>query len=388
MTIERTLQQRDPLAAIVARPTTYLVGAGVPLYAGVLLWLNRDDIDSFGLAVGSLFVLSLTAVYFVYSTSPLRAPFTRAMFAVVLSGGIVSHVLAAASMYSSNSFVRDDWGPPAIGLLIAAVAAYRPAREIALAGAIAVVVVVIVVAAQAQSLETTFPFHLVALVAAAPVAVLAGGAAIFSRELDAGLERWSNMRTMSLSALGDGGSEWIARSVQQDRVTLLNQEIIPFFESVLAAPQLTQSERSRASELSSAIRAIMVAEIDRSWLDALLENEARAHGDPRIMRRVNDPHGLADDMLVEQRTAMRAFVVALFAHPACNPESVDMVISHTGDHNLALMRASVAAPEITVRGALDPYLAVLRIVFPDLHVDFEQPELTLRFSYGERRDRS
>jgi len=373
---ERTLQQRDPLAAVVGRPTSYLAAIGIPTYAAVMVWLNREDISDPGLAIASISLIAITGVAFAFASSPLRAPFTTGMLVAVTATGIAAYVLGQASMWHTNAFVRDDWGAASIALFLLASAPFRPGRQIAVAGLVASAIVAAVTVVESHAFVTAIPAHLFATVATAPLLILSVGAATFASQLVRRLELWESKETMSVSTLDESRSEWIARSVQQDRVTLLNQTIVPFFAEVLAKESLTPADRQRALELSESIRTIMVAEIDRTWLGALVAHS----GDGRLV----DPRGFADDMNPDQRTVVRAFLVALHAVEGVSSETLEIEIAELESRRSVTMSCDIHTTDYVVRTALDPYLAIMRILFIDLHVDYLQPTLALRFSYGQR----
>jgi len=373
---ERTLQQRDPLAAVVGRPTSYLAAIGIPTYAAVMVWLNREDITDPGLAIASIAVIAITGVAFAFASSPLRAPFTSSMLIGVTAMSIAAYLLGQASMWQSNAFVRDDWGASSIALFLLASAPFRPGRQIAIAGVASAGVVAIVTVAASQSFVSAIPAHLFAIVATAPLLILSFGAATFASQLVRRLELWERKRTMSVSTLDESRSEWIARSVQQDRVTLLNQEIVPFFTEVLAKDELSPADRERARELSESVRSIMVAEIDRTWLGALIAQIGEG--------RLDDPHGFADEMNPDQRTVVRAFLVALNAVDGVSADSLNVEIAEVDTRRCVTVSCDIHTTDYVVRTALDPYLAIMRILFLDLHVDYLQPTLALRFSYGQR----
>ncbi|MGV8884526.1 MAG: hypothetical protein ACOH1T_02905 [Microbacteriaceae bacterium] len=382
---ERTLQQRDPLAAMVGRPASYLAAIGVPLYAAVMMGVNANDINNPRLALASLSVLAVTGMMFAFASSPMRAPFTSRMLVVVTSGTVVSYLLGAASMWGSNTFVRDDWGPAAIALYLLALAPYRPARDIALAGLAATAVVSVTVLAQVSDFITGVPAHIYVIVAITPLVALSLGAAVFAAQLVVGLERWEAKATMSLEAFGEERSEWIARSVQQDRITILNREVVPFFAGVLDAGVVSHRDRQRALALSDAIRAVMVAEVQRTWLDTVVEQSGRQRMFADDIRgSVADAARLADFMTPDQRTVVRAVIVALHAQDGFDPRSLDVRVVDSGMRCEVELTAALEASEFFVRSELDPYFAVMRILFRDLTVDFLHPTLTLRFSYEQR----
>jgi hypothetical protein len=380
VTLERTLQQRDPLAAIVGRPTTYIASLGVPIYAGVMLWLNRADIDNLGLASASLALTATTGFIFAFASSPLRAPVTVRLLVTVTGLTWFAGILGAASMWQSNGSIRDDWGPTVVALFLLAFAPYRPGREIALAGVASAVLFGALSVAQYSSIDTVLPPHAIAIIAVLPLVVISFGSAVFASELVGGLERWQRRETMSTAALGENGSEWIARSVQQDRITLLNQEIVPYFASVLERDDLGFADRARALELSSAIRSIMVAEMDRTWLDNVLDEAAGPRGWSGEL--VDDAHR-ADAMTIDQRTVMRALIVALHALPGFTGATMMIELIPSGDTTHVVLSAKVDCRESSIKSALEPYFAVMRILFSDLTADVLQPAITLRFSYGQ-----
>jgi hypothetical protein len=159
-------------------------------------------------------------------------------------------------MWGTNGYVRDDWGPSVIALYLLALAPYRPAKDIALTGLAATGVVAVTVIAQVPTFEAGVPAHLYVLVAIAPLLALSLGAAVFAAALVGGLERWEAKATMSTEDFGEERSDWIARSVQQDRITILGHEVVPFFASVLDAGTVTRADRERALALSDAVRAV------------------------------------------------------------------------------------------------------------------------------------
>jgi hypothetical protein len=381
MSREATLQQRDPLALMIGRPTIYLASIGVPVFAGVMIWLNRDDISNVAAAIASLALTAITGLLFAFASSPLRAPLTTNVLVAISLGSIGAAVLAEASMWSTNGSVRDDWGATVVALYLLALAPYRPAHQIALAGLASAVIVATLTFAQASEVQTDYPSYVYAFIAITPILVVSLGAARFARELVRGLELWEQRDTMSTSVLDLNDRQWIARSVQQNRVTLLNQEIVPFLSEVLERDELTERDRERALEFSSAIRAIMVAEIDRTWLDYVLGEASGARG---WRGTLVDESLRAESMSTDQRTVVRALVVALHSQPAFSNETMVVKLDADGDRTYATINAVFESTEFVSYNALEPYFAVMRLLFDDLSVGYQHPALTLRFSYGQR----
>jgi hypothetical protein len=373
---ERSFQQLDPLGTLIGRPMTFLAAAGIPGFATVMTWLNRFDIDYPILAVAALAAIVVAGAALVYGSSPLRAPFSLRTHVLVIGAATLGYVLSALSMWQSNAYIRDDWGTIALGLTLLSLSQYRPPREIASTGLLLALFAGVFALLQMHSLVTRTPPIAFALVAMTPILALSLASATFARFLIEGLERWRRRARRAVDSFATENTDWIARSVQQDRVTILNQKVVPFFADVLRKGSIDSEERARAREISDAIRAVMVAEVDRTWLDAIVDQVTGHSSD--------DPDHLAVAMSTDQRTAVRALIVAIAGHPGYRLGSLAVSIRLTGKTHRATIRASLDTPDNVVRGEIAPYFAVMRIVFDELKVEFARSTLTLRFSYEQR----
>ena len=376
MSAERTFQQLDPLGVLIGRPMTYLAAAGIPVYASTMTWFNRFDIDFPLLAVAALAVVAVTSAALVYGSSPLRAPFTLRMHALVSGAAAFAYVLSAVSMWRSNGYVRDDWGPLVIGLALLSLSQYRPPKEIASTGLALALFVGLFTLLQTHSFLTVTPDIVFALVAMLPILALSLASAAFGEHLINDLVRWRRRAQEAVSSYATANTGWIARSVQQDRVTILNQEVVPFFADVLHRGIISDEDRQRARRISDAIRVIMVAEVDRTWLDSIVEQVAGHASD--------DPDRLAVSMTMDQRTATRAAIVAIAQHPAFSARAFDLSIRAVDSVVTISVRATLETGDNVLRGQIAPYLAVIRVVFSDVKVEFSSPTLALRFSYEQR----
>ena len=373
---ERSFQELDPLGTLIGRPMAFLAAVGIPAFATVMTWLNRFDIDYPVLAVGALAAIVIAGAALVYGSSPLRAPFSLRMHTLVVGAATLGYVLSALSMWQSNAYIRDDWGTIALGLTLLSLSQYRPPREIASTGLLLALFAGVLALLQVHSLVTRTPPITFALVAMMPILALALASATFSRFLIEGLERWRHRARRAVDSFATENTDWIARSVQQDRVTILNQKVVPFFADVLRKASIDSKDRERAREISDAIRAVMVAEVDRTWLDAIVDQVAGHSSD--------DPDHLAEAMSTDQRTAVRALIVAVAGHPGYRPGSLAVSIRVTAKTHRATIRASLDTTDNVLRGEIAPYFAVMRIVFDELKVEFARSTLTLRFSYEQR----
>jgi hypothetical protein len=209
-----------------------------------------------------------------------------------------------------------------------------------------------------------------------PILAMSLASATFGRFLIEGLVRWRRRAKRAVSSFATENTDWIARSVQQDRVTILNQEVVPFFAEVLHRGVIDEEDRQRARRISDAIRAVMVAEVDRSWLDGIVE---QITGQP-----ADDPQRLAEFMSTDQRTAIRAAIFGVAGHPAFTARDFSLSIRAAGTQSVVTMQAVLETGDNVLRGQIAAYFAVIRIVFSDVKVEFSNATLTLRFSYEQR----
>jgi len=376
--IERAFQQLDPLGALTGRPITIAAAIIIPAFAIVTTWYNSADIDSWPVAIAAVVAIAVTGFVLVYASNPLRAPFTLLAHSVVSGLASIAYLLNALSMWESNRYVRDDWGAIAIGLVLLSLSQYRPPKEIASTGLSLSLLVGVVTLGQAHSLVSGAEPIAYAVAAMTPVLSLSLASAAFGQLLIDGIEGWRLRARRAATAFSDENSDWIARSVQQDRVTILNQDVVPFFADVLQRGTIGADDRDRARAISDAVRAIMVAEADRSWLDIIV---GQGLGRPEALV---DPQRLAGAMGTDQRTAVRALIVALVGHPGLDEDDFSLSIAPRGTTSRAVLHAGIRASESAVRSEFAPYFAVMRIVFSELRVEFSDTSLTVRFSYDQR----
>lgn len=383
---ERTVQQRDPLAALVGRSISYLAAITVPLYAGYMTWVNRADITSGWLAAAAVLLVVFAGVLLCVASSPLRAPVTSQVLVAVVGATLLALVVSTLSMWTSDAYIRDDWGPAAIGIFIVALAPYRPAKELATAGVLAAIFAAFVALVQAGSFVTSVPVGVFVVIAVTPILALSLSAAAFTDVLVHSLDRWRVRSKRAFSAMGDERGASIARSVQQNNATILGHEVVPFFTELLDGATVTQETRDRALRISDAVRTLMVADVDRTWLEAVVEHTSGAATgvSPAVSAVVRDERRLAEHMSADERTAVRALVVALHSHYAPLPRTAVIDVSGDGKRCDVVVQIDVETGDSSLRPELAPYLAVVRVVFSDLQVEHEHPQLTLRFSYEQR----
>lgn len=378
MTRESTVQQLDPIGGRAAEPLTVTAAVAIVAFAVIMTVVNAPDIDYPGLAILALAIVGLVAALLVYQSMSLRAPLTRTTHLVLLTLAMVALVLNSVSTGPTNDYLRDDWGPPVVGLLLLALCPYRPPRELAGFGTLAAIFTGFLVVARIDSYQVDAPAFVFVVVAITPIVAMCYGGATFSSVLIRMMRRWQWGASSAVRAIASERLESITRSVQQDRVTILNRDVVPFFAHVLAADHITDADRDRAREISDAIRRVMVAEADRSWLAAALDQLPDSLTNPIAL---TDAEQLADGMTIEQRASLRAAILAIAGSTALQPGTFAVELTRRAAAVQVVMRARFTR---TVRTEIEPYLAVLRVLFTGLAISYTKPTLTVRFSYEHR----
>lgn len=382
----RTIQQIDPLGALGARVYSVLAGVAVVLLALFATWSNPAEVRYPWVAALAILTLAAASLLVIVATDARRTAVGRVPFVAAISLAFGASVLASIATWGTGSSVEHEWGPVGIGILILTFVPYRTAHELAVAGILSSVFVGFVALLRYPPTESGIPTMLYVLAAATPVLALSFAASALVSVVITAVVRWQERALDDVRALASQLHDGIARSVQENRVTILNRDVVPFFEEVLNRADISQDDREHASQISDSIRSVMVAEVDRSWLDGVVEEVGSAilGSDAPGSESVLDPERIAAAMTTDQRTAIRALLVALFGNHEFEPDGFDVVLGREDDRCAVTIRASFRARDGVPDTGLAPYLAVLRVVFLDLRSEIADRILKLRFFYDER----
>ena len=382
-TIERTRQQLDPAGSTGVAPVAILLCIGAFLYAVFMTVRSEGEISKPVFASLALALLATAGLVIISASSPNRAPLTERTHVAAHALAMLAIICEAIGQSGSNAYIRNDFGPVTLGILLVALGPYRPAREIATSGLCSAILIGIITYFEVPSLVTPGPALAFIVVAVTPMLALCLSAALFSNGVVASIDRWQKQAQAASVSLEREFREGIARSVRQDRVTILTRDVLPFFTGVLTRDTITDADRDRARTIAESIRQVMVEEVDRSWLESLMEltgvKRTNRPGAARLV--VSDPHRVASAMTVGQRTAVRALLGAFMEIPDLTRNQLRIVLSDDGCHIHGVITAQVAFTDHVMRSTFAPFFAVLRAVFTNVEVDFVQPELKVRFSY-------
>jgi hypothetical protein len=381
---EATAQQLDPLGTLSGRRPAIVGGMLALLYAVATTARDVDDFPRPGVAVVAVAVLAVACAGLVLGGSSRFAPFTRRRMVLVLATALLAELLSAYATWRHNDFVRDDWGPVALGVLLLAFAPFRPWAEILRAGLVASGIVAAVAVAQLPFFVTTAPPFVLVSAAVAPVLGMTVASATFCRVLVGSVVEWDDRAARAREADVGRVREGMARSVQQDRVTILNRDVIPFLTEVLDRDAITEEDHERARSISDSIRGVMISEAGRSWLDDLLLQHRPTPVGTAPERSVSDPDRVAEFMNVEQRSALRALLDDLLRAAGLQGGAVSIRLARHGSRCEVEVSAVLGRARRRGRSWLAPYLAVFRTAFDSVRVDRRGAELVLRFSYARR----
>lgn len=310
-------------------------------------------------------------------SSNSRLRLDRRVHALVGALVVIAYGISASVRGSSENLSTDPWRTIGIGIVVLAIAPYRPPREVVSVGVVIAACVGVITFIHSDQGGAMTPSAALAVVSATGVLAPSLGSAMFARRTIEALQRWQYRADIASEALAEELRENIAQSVYRDRITILNRDVVPFFTDVLRRGDLTDEDRATARAIATSIREVMVADADRSWLTAVVERDARRHRSSNI---VDDPGLLAASMDIRARTALRATIGALVDDENV-VEGFSVTLGRNDEGCAGILSARIDSSEHAVRARYDPFFAVMKLAFSQFSLDFQESDLIVRFSY-------
>lgn len=353
---EATLQQQQPIDS-VGFTRLFAMGAAIlsSLIAIVTTGGEAEQVANWPLEIGAIALLCATGAYFVWAASPFRAPFRRQTAAIIMASTVICFVLDESAQLGHNRVIHDDWGLVVIPFYLFVMASLRPVSEVVVAGVIGSALVAVVAVAASPFVSTQTSPTARALVAVSSLIPATVGAAVFARQ---------SMRSVA-AARSTAAQPAVERdsmrlSVQQENVAQLDAGVVPLIAEVLAAGSLTAADSRRARQLAKSLRATLVADLSRDWLQ-----EAGL--------TVSDPQNYADRMTPEQRTTLRGVINAMPLKSRTNPGTVQI----TGQDLDAVIEMRLPLHRRPTGPRLAPAVVMLRTVFRRAEYRFDGTDLTV-----------
>jgi hypothetical protein len=385
MRLERTPEQLDPLALYVLRPVVPLICAFVVGYAIVATMAHEGQIGNPLLAVGSVLVLAAAAVIFVVAARPALSPIKRGTHMLIIGLAIVASGLFAASVWGTDRLIQDNWGQIAIGLILAAMASFRPPGEILLSGGVAAAIVGAIAAGETPFLAISSSPILYITVAATPILAFSFAAAASTRVTTAAVLSWRATTLRAIERLGPEVREGAARIVYQEQVDLLSHEAAPFFTDLLQRDEITEADVSRAREIAVSLRRSAVATVERSWLDEAITRAVTQSGASAQFRvsPLTDSDRLVEFMTTEQRGTVAAILMVLSRGLGFDATTLSVTIERVAGRCHFTLSASLGEPGRVIKAELLPYLSVLRVVARNARLRVRSGYVALQFFYDQ-----
>lgn len=370
-----TQQEADPIGAITAAPLVWIgaiAAVGISIALTMVHWAEVASPFAAVLAVALVAAAGLTAAI---SAAPGRAPFTTERLWLVVTLAVGAAIAEYISTIGANRTLYDDFGALTVGLLILAIAPFCTWVSLLLAGVLASVVLSLLVVGTASVIALEAPLStLIAVNSAAVLAMSAAAAGYSYAIIDETLawQREANRAALKRDAELRAG---IARSVQQNRVSVLGREVLPFLAGVMTADRISVADADRARELAEALRRALKAGIESTWLDELGANVQLTRG---IVVIVDDPKGAATDLADDQRSALTALLMWL--GDADRSAEIRVAISAESERRrITITSAHGSSPPS--RRELDRFVAVARAVEMRAEVNLTRENVRVELSH-------
>ncbi len=378
-----TALQLDPLGTVVSRHLSWLAAA-----TALVLGVAQAVI---GVSLGGQVTVAWAAAFAIAGSAAVvisagRQWFTRtirtAQLWIVLLGGL-GVALSHLSIWGLDPALVPSLTPAAFGLLILGLAPFSSTRQLIGISALGAILIGLLADVQAYAAASVDPPIVFAVIAASAVLGPGIASAVGSTLATTTLRSWQSLAIVASREHALQMRDGIARSVQQERVTLLNLRVLPLLTDLLEQGEVTEAVQEHARAMADRLRAAMVAEAERSWLDTLVEQivGSLVEEHERTVVRVADPEHRADLMAATQRTALRAYVEALTRLEAFRPEGFRIDFQRKGEADLVTVAARLDPSVQRGHGRLDPFVAVMKSTFPQSTIKFTPNSVVMRFRY-------
>lgn len=348
-------------------PISWVTTSGMPLTATLILVTSAgptiaaegaDTLQALTLQLVALALLIGVGLLIHVRSRPPRgmlSPVVVAAMTPLMIGG----VLLSALGYRGETFALTLWWAPlAVSLLLIAAAPYLRSLAILGLGGVQIVSTAVITLALVVPDDGRWPALTSVIITVTPIVAGTTTSAVLSRSIVRRLLQWSE-RPLPMPSAGPAGIDDRALVHAVDgEVSEQLSSAIAFLRGVAERGAVDETDMQRARALALDLRHTLLAEATATWLERVVR------GHPV---ELDDPDRLADRLTVAQRTALRAMLDALMAHPESGFVSARIALRASDDHEVAVaMRISTTLPEGRRVTFLAPYYVSLSAAVRDI----------------------
>jgi len=353
----------DPMAVVIARP--FIVGSITASlgYAALVIATNLSQVYSPQLMALAVLALVTAGVVLFLSTSPFRRQPSFGRTAFIVGLALLAFVLESLAQIGSPHSIYDNWGTVTLALILISISSFRSANELILMTLGACVPAGVLIALTVGDDPSS---RIVAvIVGIMPPLATGAAAAAFSRSMTGSLRAWMHEASSAQADAVDELRSEVAGAVREERLELLNFEIVPFLQGILESGTLTAPDSDRARDLASVLRETMVDDAGTNWLDAVAD-------------RVEDRDRLAEQLGAEQRGSLTAIIGELQAAGYARPGSIAARLIAQDDQVAGTITIGLTET-IGLRTFLAPFFAVAQATLDGAHLELGAEDLVIEF---------
>jgi len=365
-----TPQETDPLSWFTRPLIPTVLSSVLAIYGTVSIALTWNLLAYPLLELSALALAVLACVLVQRATLPLRKRFGTRQALLPLLLTLTALVVSAVGGRDSQLLVQHWWVPVGIGILLGTLSPYSSVRQLLAYGAIFTAAATVGAAYGFPASNRVWPELSVMLIAASGVIIATAASAIFSGVI-------VNSTQLLLRGTGRPGpvteaaNEEAARQVERRTLARLGTRVAPFLQSVAERGTVSEEDRALAGQLARQLRADLVSQANRSWLDSLA-----LYGPIYVV----DPDHRADAMNTVQRAALRGLLLAVMKNPATRDGSLFIELRSQSDGSTAVaLSLDLDLPEGRRTMMLAPYYLTLQTAVQDLSWDPARELLKFQF---------
>lgn len=361
---ERTMQQLDPLGSAGSRDSAVVITLATWTYVSLGTVIDFPNAQNLPFLVIALVLMSAACVVNLIASSPSHAPYSRAMFSLMLFLAIAGAAFQLAAVHGRDMSLANDWGPLSLALLLASASVFRPRRDQYFAGIFSVLSLGGILAIEAIQLEPTFGIAFFVVTGISPIVIIVMGQASYTGKATRTMVTWRR----SFEDVPSGNeARGVVNSVGQQLSKEFRADVDPLLVGILQRDLITPADIESARIVAADVRQRLMELSHQSWL-------------ARTGTTVIDPNLLVASFDDSARTALTAFVQGLDRLGISEP-TVWTSKNTKGGIDCELS-SKITHDGLRLRSDLAPYLRVMYVVFDDVRVTYTKTEVRLKFHYG------